>query len=719
MADNKKAKRKNSKNKSELAITDEKQALLKQSMDYVNAWFAAYSEHLDRARNFLTFLYVDQWDVNQRQAREALGRPTMQFNKLTPIVRGILGEARDNSPALDVRPLSKNVSQKDIDIRNGLLRQISYDSDADVVFQIALKQQLEIGWGAARVITQYKNDKSFEQCIKILPITDYQAAFWDPVASEPDKSDGDFCGVYTVMSMDDFKRLYPKIENPQSASTSGNDYYYLRWNSREIIIVAELYYKDYYTKTIVELSDGTTLDKDEAKEVLDMQQQMLEANPDADLLGYVPLEITNEREVRDYKIKHIKFIHNQVLEETDWPGKILPIVYFEGDSTVIDGEQIPLPYIQDAIDAQRLINYVGSEVAYAILRARKETVIGTPDNFEGFEDQWRNPDKVQGYLEANLDPKTNQLPQFVTPPAFNGQLLDVLNNSTQDLSQILGRYEEARGEQSNAISGKAINSRKEASNKPVNVYINNWERGIKQIGKIIMDLIPHVYDTERDVMIMTPDGASKPVTINQRMGFTFTPDGNFEQYVQHDMTKGDYDIEVRVDGSYDAQQMEALQTLMQLCSLNPTYVGVLADLIAENTGLENTQTIIERLKLVMDPRAVAQEEGKPPPPPPKPQPDPKIISAQLKLQSDMAKNKISEQELALRQQELQQKQQQMILDAQLSGLDYKAAYTKAVAELKKSNNEVKKAQITHMTNLAQGQVKMQQLQKASQNSVSK
>jgi hypothetical protein len=676
------------------------ESILDSNVKKVNEWYSYYGKNIDRARNFLTFLYVDQWDSNIRQAREFLSRPTMEFNKVTSIVRSILGEQRNNSPALTVRGIGKSINQDTVNVYDGLVRQIHYDSDADIVYQVAAKHALECGWGAARVIAEYEGPDTFNQCLKIKPIMDFQAAFWDPVSQESDRSDGDYCGVYTIMSKDKYRKLYKDFPNPEEVTGITNNYY-VSWSTRDTVMIAEIYYKEYFTKKLVQLSDGNELDYKKAKEVLDMQQQMVQSNPDLELMGFEPLTIENEREVRDYKIKHMKFVQNHVLEETDYPGKILPIVYIEGDSTYIDGEQIPIPYIQDAIDTQKLINYIGSEMAYAILRSRKETVIGTPENFAGFEEDWINPDRVQGFLNFNYD-RNGGKPEFITPPAFNPAFMQAYNNSSQDLMQILGRFEESRGQETNAISGVAINARQRAANKPVNVYSDNLQRGIRHIGKIIIDMIPHIYDTERTVMIMTPDNKSKAATINQQNGYNMLPNGQVEPNVKNDVTKGKYDIDIRVDGSYDAQQAQAMDTLLRLAQMNPQISNLIPDLIAQVSGLENSQQLVERLKTLVPPEILAKEEGKPLPPPPPPQQNPMMMVQMGKLKNDEMKNQISMQELGLKAKQQALDEQKLMLDGQLAGLDSKNSFVKASTEIKKANIQKDIAILSHANTLHSG-----------------
>lgn len=651
--------------------------LLRDLVGKTDDFYKDYNDHIERARNYLTFLYVDQWDPGDRRDRETGGKPTMTFNKLTSIVRSALGENRENSPAATVRGVGKKTTQKQVDLVDGLVRQIAYDSDADIVYQIALKAQMECGWGGARVIQKYKGDREFKKCLEVIAIEDFQSAFWDPLAQKSNKSDGDYCGVYTISSLATFKKKHPEIKNPESVIPEGINYY-LPWNSRDSIIECEIYYKEYRKEAIVELSDGEVFEKKEAQEVIEKHEAMMRSMPHADLLGIEPLTIVNERDSTPYTIKHVKFIRNKILDKTDYPGKLLPIVYFEGDSTVIDGSRIPVPYVQDAIDAQKLENYVGSELAYAMLRARKETIIGSTENFAGFEELYENPDQVQGMLPYNVDSKGNK-PEFITPPVFNPAYQSIFQYLTQEIYNILGWGEEARGMQSNAMSGTAIAQRKSASKKPVNVYTDNNARGIKSINMIILDMLPHTYDTEQTVMVMRQDGQSKAMDINKQAGLKMGENGELEDNIENDLSTGDYSIEVRVDGSYDEQQIAAMNCFIQLSKTNPAIANLIPDLMAEVSGLENTQKLVERLKTLLPPDILAKEEGKPMPPP---QPNPQ---AELQKQQMM----IEQQKLQLQTKDQQLKEKQMMLDeqklmqeAQIAGLDHTVSLVKADAEIK-------------------------------------
>jgi hypothetical protein len=670
-------------------LTDDE--LLQELVDKVEMGYRFLSEPIQRARNYNTFLYIDQWDAQTRILRENASKPVLTFNKLVPILRSIVGEQRKNTPAIDVSDASIeiNAPQQLIDFYNDYCRELTYKCNFDVILQNVFRQFLECGWGAARVTIDYESTNSFQKVIKIEPIVDIQAAFWDPAAQEPDKSDGDFCGVHQIMSKEGFKREYPDIEAPISASNSN---YYMPWNDGESIVVAELYVKEYFAKTIYQLSDGSVLEEKDAKEKINQQAQYLEENPEAVFMnGIQPLEILDKRKVRDYKIMYYKFIQNHLLKKSEWPGKTLPIPYGEGDSTIIDGQRIPLPFMAETVDAQKLYNYVMSETAYAILRSRKETFMATEGNIEGNEDVWSDPDNVQGTLTWKPDAQApGAKPEVIRPGAFSPELINMAQYVSGDLQDLTGRKEEALGRETNAQSGIAIAKRQEASSLPVNVYQDNLARFARNLFKIVLDVLPNVMDEpDRKVMVRSADGKRRVVQINQRKGLSYDMQtGQYKDDIANDVSKAQLDVQVRVDGSYDAQKAAAFDFLIRLSAINPQISNLVADLMAENSGLENAQKLIKRLETLLPPQILAQEQGKPPPPPPQPPPDPKIVAAQMKMQTDTQANQLKEQELM-------QKQQELIINAKLKGLDYQAAWNKALAEIQKSQNAVKEAALTH------------------------
>jgi hypothetical protein len=160
--------------------------------------------------------------------------------------------------------------------------------------------------------------------------------------------------------------------------------------------------------------------------------------------------------------------------------------------------------------------------------------------------------------------------------------------------------------------------------------------------RIGIDLIPHVYDTERIVRIIGDDGREQDVPINTSpqtsMGQQMLPQMPPEMAVEsqegliNDLSEGRYDVRVTVGPSYGTQRQEALAMLVELVGRLPQIGPAVLDLIAENMDLPRAQELIRRLKKLVPVELRGLEPGEQPPPPPPP--DPKLQLEMEKLALD-------------------------------------------------------------------------------------
>jgi hypothetical protein len=93
-----------------------------------------------------------------------------------------------------------------------------------------------------------------------------------------------------------------------------------------------------------------------------------------------------------------------------------------------------------------------------------------------------------------------------------------LDRAVNDMKGVIGIYDAGLGNKSNETSGKAIIARQREGDVGTVVYIDNWSRSIRRTGSILIDLIPHVYDTERMIRIMGEDGKVDLKWINKPTG---------------------------------------------------------------------------------------------------------------------------------------------------------------------------------------------------------
>jgi hypothetical protein len=108
-------------------------------------------------------------------------------------------------------------------------------------------------------------------------------------------------------------------------------------------------------------------------------------------------------------------------------------------------------------------------------------------------------------------------PQRNIPVTSNPGLEMSANRALNDIKGTTGIYDPSLGNRSNETSGVAINARERQTDVGNVVYIDNFMLAMRQVGRVLVDLIPKVYDTERQVQILGEDGAEATVTINKAM----------------------------------------------------------------------------------------------------------------------------------------------------------------------------------------------------------
>lgn len=652
---------------------DENQ-VLEQAMKHLNTWNSYFNENIVRGKDDMNFVLRDQWTAVERSEFTRLFKPAMTFNKLYDATKKIVGEQRKNKPDLIVRSLTGKATQEQINLRSDLVRTISYQSQNDLIYQTAFKSALMMGFGAFQIKLDYESPMSFNQVIKYDLISDPTYCSWDPTAIKPHKGDGNFCARSYVLTRDEFFATYPYVTDPVSYI----DPYMLldfQWQTRDTITLQDYFVKEWFPLKIFKLSNGHTVDEFEWEKMqknIKLQQELADNSELKNTIESLIPRIVSERMTQDYRIMHYRLIQNQIIDFSEWPSKHLPIIFVDGDSYYVEGRQYTKSFIHEARDAQKFINYVGSEIAAEIKNRRREQWLATPDNIIGYEQQWRNPETQQAAMIAKPDPKTGQLPQKMPPWDLSPQLIDNFQRGTQDIKEILG-FSETEALQGRDVSGKARRERKMEGSMSAYVYFDNLNQAIEQSGRVVLDLLPYIVgDDERHMILAKKDGTSKQVILNQKM-----PDGKIE----NELTKGDFDIEIDTGPSFAVQKDIALEFLQQTLQAYPQSFPLIADLWAKNLDVQFMPQIAERFKTMVPPDILAKEDGSPPPPP---KPDPQAQMMQMEMQSKQAEMQNKAQEIQIKQQQLELDKAELMMKAkqfeaenQLNIYDHKADLEKS------------------------------------------
>lgn len=382
----------------------------------------------------------DQWDEDVLRQRKEQGRPALTINKMPAFIRQVVNETRLNSPAIKARPVDGEADVETAKIINGLIRNIEVTSDADTAYNTAADFAASMGFGYFRIDVDYAHDDTFSQDIRIERIPNPFNVFGDPYSEAFDSSDWNTGFIVKNISKKEFQRKYKGAAEVDWEET-GYTQLDQAWFSGEEVMVAEYWKRTEVPRKILQLTDGTVIDEGlyaERKEAYDV-------------LGF---EVVEQRTVPSYKVTQHLLTGAEVLDETDWPGKYIPIVPVYGEEVNIEGRRYFRSLIRDAKDPQRMFNYWRTASTELVALAPKAPFVGPEEAFAGKDARKWESANVDSHSYLAYDGETApQRQPFAGVPA--GALQESLNAS-DDMKAVIGLYDASLGARSNETSGRAI-----------------------------------------------------------------------------------------------------------------------------------------------------------------------------------------------------------------------------------------------------------------------
>ena len=176
----------------------------------------------------------------------------------------------------------------------------------------------------------------------------------------------------------------------------------------------------------------------------------------------------------------------------------------------------------------------------------------------------------------------------------------------QDIATLMGIYDPSQQLPGN-ISGKALNGQQQQVDLTNFDFYDNLTKSIAHVGKIILDLVPKIYDTQRVMRIIGADGKPDLVTINEAKQ---NAEGVWE--VLHDTTIGQYDVVMETGPGYNSKRQAAVESMMPLFTGNPELFQVAGDLMFRNMEFPGAEVIADRLA-ASNPLAQIDEKSEIPP----------------------------------------------------------------------------------------------------------
>lgn len=528
-----------------------------------------------------------QWPDIIRSAREQERRPCLTINKTIQHNRQITNEVRQNSPSVRVVPVDSGADKKTAEIFNGIIRHIEACSSADVAYETACEFAVDAGIGYWRITTDYAYEDTFDQEIYIKRIKNPLNVYLDPDIQEADGCDARFGFIFEDISREEFEARYPDQDVVSWPLEGGDD-----WLGKDRIRIAEYFYCTEEKDTLIADEQGNTI---RLGELAAEQREMAKAMA------------VRTREIKSKKVKWCFIAGDVELEKRDWLGIYIPIVRVVGEETEIDGKIDRKGHTRYMKDPARMYNYWSSSATESVALQSKTPWVSPAEAIEGYERYWEtaNTDN-HSYLPYNhVDENGNPVPppQRAQPPVMPSAYMQGMQVAAEEMKMASGQYDASLGARSNETSGRAIRARQMEGDTATFHFIDNLSRAIRYTGKILVDLIPKIYDTPRIIRILGEDGEDEQVNIdpNQPQAMVERKDMTGDIQRIYNLNVGRYDVTVAVGPSYTSRRSEAWEAMTQLAQGNPALMQQAGDLIMKAADFPMADELAERLAKFLPP----------------------------------------------------------------------------------------------------------------------
>ena len=578
------------------------EALLDRIRRFYDEGVGAWEENRRMHSEDLNFIYnseaMGQWDPVVLQNRR--GKPSYTFNRCLQPVNIVIADMRQTRPAGKVRPASEGASEAVADIFGGLCRSIEQCSRAADIYMEQYKYAVAGGFGAWRIMPTYMQDDgdgAFDQVLRIINISNPQTVVWDPECADPCGGDANKCVVAERIADEVYDSLYG-----DSGDASRNSFNFSRdsygWFTDKEVRIAEYFERIPREKRIAKMTDGKVVDYD-----ADLIAQ--EAHFDEHGITYETHGITRVakdkhgdpmvRKTVVWQVMWVKVDGSNILEGPyyyDW--KRIPVVRCPGRFVNIEGRKKFQSLVRHAKDPQRSYNSRASDMIERSALLPKAPYLVTETMIKGYEQDW-NQANVQSrpYLPYNVDPKAPEggMPHRVEPLDLPQGAIALAQMAIQDIQATIGYFDPALGnaEDMNRVSGKALVQHTKRSDLGSYEFVDGYRAAQQLTWEMMVDMIPHTYDSERIERIIGHDGIEKLVTVNG------TQDGTED--LINDLSKGSYDVQVTIGPSFESARQEALDTLIAFSEALPNTAPVIADLMAKNIDTPDAEEMARRLRI--------------------------------------------------------------------------------------------------------------------------
>jgi hypothetical protein len=495
---------------------------------------------------------------------------------------------------VNLRPVSEEADEDLAEIKQGIYRRIERDGGADPARGWAFDYATLCGVGWYRIVKRYDEDAdpeglgAWDQEIAFERILYQENVYVDPAAKKPDFSDARYFFLVSWYTQDEAKALWPRANlanatdsfDWSAAEAQAPDWVRLGGDAERSVLMAEYWWK--------------RTDRQEIKA------------PDG-----------RKRYRENVTIFCTYMLGTEELETYQWDGKYFPFIpVIPEELQPVDGERRWQGMVRPARDGQRFANMAASSLVEGMGLEPKAPWVMPEGQDEGWEAEWQESNRRNLPV---LHYKPTTLEGNLVPPPQRAQV------DTSRMQLAMMAWQEARGfvQAATAVYDYSLGKpgAKEESGRIVLALQQQADAGTSQFmdnmrlitlpyeARVILDLIPHVYDRAGRVVSIVM-GEDEADTERIMLGEPFVTDEAGRPVPAKnprdpkarmiDLAKGQYGIDIDIGRAFQTRLQEGGEMLGEILAKAPALIELIGPTYFEFQDWPGAKEVAEILRKVRD-----------------------------------------------------------------------------------------------------------------------
>lgn len=498
-----------------------------------------FQQNNRRYHEFYDFVFRTALSSQDIEKLKDLGKPPIESPLLEAYISRLRGEFAKQRPNIDVHPaeglalgrLSEDYLQT-LKVLQAHLNEILLETNENEFEYDMYSDILGGGFGVAKVYPDYVSERSFLQKLNIERCFNPTLCGFDPLARLPHKGDGRYCFELFPMTHEEFATEFGKKKAQEFNYTRSLESFSWSYknNEEKIVLVADFYIKVPKNVTICLLADNQVMPETQYNKMVKEWASFAQ-----------PPVVVQRRKSVVTTIERYRICQNEVLEKTKTDYPMLPYVFFDGNSVMIQNEQggqmhqFTKPFVYNARGAQQLKNFamqnLGSEIEDMVQHKFMAPVEAVPQD-PHYREAFIRPQIASTLLYNQFDAQRPDVrldpPQVIQRAPMPAVVSETFIGMDAAVQASMGSYDAILGINGKDVSGKAIQQGAMQSNAAAMPYLIGFMRGLQRCAELITHMIPLYYTTPRSIPIRLSDGKRDFIVINdeenpEALAFNYDP----------------------------------------------------------------------------------------------------------------------------------------------------------------------------------------------------